>query len=941
MDISRQILSDIIVFMKYARYDKKKKRRETWEEIIDRYKKMMIKKYPKLKEEIEENCKYLYEKKVLPSARALQFGGKAMEKNPVRGFNCSAVLANTPEVFSEVMFLLLSGTGVGFSVQQHHIAQLPEIYKPKKKRRHLIGDSIEGWAEAVGVLIDAYTGNRKSLPIFDFSDIRPKGTPLKTSGGVAPGPDDLKVCLVHLQNILDSKKDGEKLTSLEVLDMMCHIASCVVSGGVRRSSLLALFSFDDEDVKYCKTGNWQIENPQRAMVNISASILRHQISEEEFKEYVETIKNSKFGEPGIFLTNSKNALTNPCIPSWAYVLVKKDNDSCLSTIKDLKIGDFIWTKEGWSKVINIQSSGTQEVYKYGTTYGSLYCTKEHNVLSNGVKVMAADADVLDVLTGPVEVSGELNPKDVMDGLVIGDGSVHKASNNLVYLGIGTRDQDYFDSEIKGLIKTYRPGLSEVSYEIDTTVSFKELPKTYERTIPIRFVNGNSLKKRGFLRGLFSANGSVCGNRVTLKATSKVLVDQVQFLLSSLGIHSYYTTNKEQEIKFVNGVYRCKQSYDVNITSDREVFTKLIGFIQKYKMDKIKLVPTPNIKNSYDVKERELVSIEEVFDITVDNTSHTFWCNGFNIFNCGEAALSEGTMFCNLTSINTTDINDQNEFNQRARVASFFGTLQAGFTDFHLLREVWKEETEKDALIGVSLAGVASGCILNLDVKEAATNVLEENERVAKLIGINKAARTNLEKPDGTVSSVLGCSSGIHAYHSPYYIRRVRVLKTESIYHYLKDNHPELIEDDVMKPSIQAVISIPIKAPDGAITRRETALQLFNRIKRLYKDWVLPGHRHGQNTHSISCTVTVKKHEWDKVKEWMWENRNNYASITLFPYEEPDYPQLPFEEITEEKYNELIKTLKQIDLSRVIEEQDNTKLQSEVACSGGSCTITEV
>lgn len=616
MDVSRQILSDIIVYMKYARYDKKKKRRETWDEIVDRYEKMMVKKYPKLKDEIIENCKYIRDKKVLPSLRAAQFAGDAMIKNPVRGYNCSFTPMDHPIAFRELMFLLLSGSGVGFSCQYHHVDRLPEIRHPKKKRRFLIGDSIEGWVEAVGALVEAYMGDRKSLPVFDYSDIRVKGTPLKTSGGVAPGADDLKVCLLQVQNILDNKKEGEKLTSLEVLDLCCHIAYCVVSGGVRRSSMLALFSFEDEDVKACKTGDWFTQNPQRTMVNISACMLRHKIKQEEFYEYFEYMKRGN-GEPGIF---------------WS-------NDS--------------------------------------QTYG-------------------------------------VNP-------------------------------------------------------------------------------------------------------------------------------------------------------------------------------------------------------------------------------CGEASL-KSHQFCNLTSINTTTIESQDDFNKRARAAAFFGTIQAGFTDFHLLRESWKDTTEKDALIGVSLAGIAAGNVLDLNIKEAAKHVVAENERVANLLGINVASRMCLQKPDGHTSSLLGCSSGVHSYHSPYYTRRIRVLKTEPIYNYFKRLLPGYLEDDVFKPSVQAVISLPIKAPVNAITRRETALQLLKRVQRLYKDWVVPGHKRGQNTHSISCTVSVKEHEWDKVREWMWDNRDDYASITVFPYENPNYPQLPFEEITEEEYNTFIQGLKEIDLSKISEEQDNTTLQQEAACGGGACEV---
>ena len=214
MDISTKILSDITVYMKYARYLPEKKRRETWKELVERNKKMHIKKYPELKSQIDKAYKMVLDKKVLPSMRSMQFAGKPIEISPNRVYNCAFLPIDNWQSFSEVMFLLLGGTGVGYSVQQHHVEQLPEIHLPnfKRKRRYLISDSIEGWADAVKVLIKSYFYGGSHIH-FDFSDIRPKGSELVTSGGKAPGPQPLKECLVKIDGVLRTKDNGDKLTT--------------------------------------------------------------------------------------------------------------------------------------------------------------------------------------------------------------------------------------------------------------------------------------------------------------------------------------------------------------------------------------------------------------------------------------------------------------------------------------------------------------------------------------------------------------------------------------------------------------------------------------------------------------------------------------------------------------------------------------------------------
>jgi len=248
MDLGLQTLSDLTVYSKYAKYIPELKRRETWDEIVDRYQEMMIKKYPYMKDAIVASAVWIREKKVLPSMRALQFAGPAAEVNNARIYNCCFLPIDSVHCFSETMFLLLGGTGVGYSVQKHHVAQLPTIKKQEtyKHKTFLIEDSIMGWADAVKVLMKFYfEGGLK--PKFDFRAIRKKGARLITAGGKAPGPEPLKLCLTHIDAIMERKQDGEQLSPLECHDILCHIANSVLAGGIRRSAMISLFSHDDED----------------------------------------------------------------------------------------------------------------------------------------------------------------------------------------------------------------------------------------------------------------------------------------------------------------------------------------------------------------------------------------------------------------------------------------------------------------------------------------------------------------------------------------------------------------------------------------------------------------------------------------------------------------------------------------------------------------------
>ncbi|NCD00236.1 MAG: hypothetical protein EOL95_11125 [Bacteroidia bacterium] len=340
-----------------------------------------------------------------------------------------------------------------------------------------------------------------------------------------------------------------------------------------------------------------------------------------------------------------------------------------------------------------------------------------------------------------------------------------------------------------------------------------------------------------------------------------------------------------------------------------------------------------------VTEEEFMSIWKRVHVSGCGEPGFFWTNDINIGTnpCCEISL-RSMSFCNLTEVNVSDVTTQEELNNRCKAASFLGTLQAGYTNFHYLRPQWIENTEKDALIGVGQTGIGSGKVLPLDLKQAAEVVKEENERVAKLININVAARCTTVKPSGTSSLTVGSSSGIHAWHNDYYIRRMRVGKNEALYKYMIKNFPELIEDCVFKPHLEAVMMFPQKAPEGAIYRTEPAINLLKRVRKFNQEWVHAGYREGANHHNVSCTISIRDDEWDMVGEWMWNNKKYYTGISVLPYDTGSYPQAPFTDCTKEEFEKLSSHLYEINLDDVKEEEDNTDLSGEIACAGGKCEL---
>jgi ribonucleotide reductase class II len=930
------LLQDLLFYRTYAE-TKSSGFKETFDETVDRSMQMHIDKFPKHSDAIVKAFSLVRNKIFVPSMRSFQFAGRAVKRENLRMYNCSWIPIDNVHCFGDVAYALMVGAGVGFSVQKCHISQLPVIKRPHPDY-WVISDDREGWADSFKQLV-----MNPGLE-FVYGFIRPAGARL-SSGGTASGSDVLKQSHAKIREILLSAA-GRKLRSIEVHDIICHIADCVVAGGSRRSATLSQFDADDEEMLNCKSGNWWEKNPQRGRANNSATIYRDDADfGSKFYQAMFSSISSNCGEPGILLSNCNDYGYNPCQPAWAKVLTPEG----IRTFADIDVGSTIWSGSAWTKVLDKWSTGVKNVYRYNTTKGFFEGTENHRIVQDGTKIEVGLAESIDPCVGEFGTS-VLLPESVMDGLVIGDGMCHKASNNLIGLIIGNNDGDYFTSEISHLIRKDSPKVGPKFFAVETSIIPEEMARIYERKIPDRIFSASSDIKRSFLRGLYSANGSVVakGTRVTLKATSFELIRQAQLMLSSLGIQSYFTTNAPSEIEWNNGTFISRESYDLNITSDRFKFLESIGFIQNYKNEKISGSPGSNRKTA-PVTSVEDLGEHEVFDITVDCDEHTYWTGGCLVSNCGEISLKA---VCNLTEINAPACRTKAQFLEAVNAATFVGKLQSTYTDFHYVQERFKKWAEEEMLLGVSITGQADAWNLIGDrdvLLSGSAEALRTDEEWAKILGVPLAKRICTTKPSGSTSLLLGVSSGIHAAHAPFYIRRIRLDKTDPVAKYLIEQvgvgeacSGSIVETDRFAPH-NVVVSVPVMKSGSIVRNQESAVSLMNRAKHVHDNWIKPTHREGPNSHNVSLTVNYRPNEVGEMIDWMHKNRDSYSGISILPDSDSSFVQLPFEEISmqdyvtwKEKFQDVRFDLSTINFGGTVDSR-----QGEMACAGGACQISSL
>ena len=764
-------------------------RRETLSETINRDMIMHLQKFPKLSNEITKSFRYVHDLKVMPSMRALQFAGEAVLKNNMRQFNCSYAPIDDTKVFSEALFLLLSGVGFGFSVQQRHISKLPKLKKPNESVRYIVHDSIEGWSDALNTLLEAFFFG-KIKPDFDLSLIRAKGSYLVTTGAKAPGPEPLKVMLKQIEERLNLSI-GRRLTSLEVHDIVCIISDAVLAGGIRRAALISLFDRTDIAMLKCKHGNWWEKHPYRARANNSAVLPRGKTTKEEFDFIYDMCRDSGSGEPGIYWTNNEDHGTNPCKPLYSTILTDKGYITFEQALKleSLMVMGIDGKYKEASKPFKTGSQRT--ITKITLSNGKyLFGTENHLQMLESNEWKRMDeleiGDHLKFSTNKIFATEVDNKKEYEDGLfagwIHGDGWFSKRKDSEGYtvgMCFGNHEFDVVDLFEKMLdVKTtphaqkpdtcrvfsvHRKVLSDRLLEFGMSLDKNDLTWIYGKSKDF---------KLGFIKAFFTADGSVRSmNNVEVYSARREALEVVSNVLNEFGIYNTITVhnNAKSYIAKDGKIRNNKTSYKINVYSGQY---KKIGFISKLKNELLQnhiekeIVRYKNHVTIIDIETN--YDVQDVYDITVYDETHAFYDSGVVSHNCGEISLKPN-QFCNLTTVNQSNIKDKKDFLGRVTAATVLGTIQASYTDFSYLRPIWQQTTEEEALLGVSFTGIAdsSGIVTTEWLREGAALAKEVNERIAKKIGINPAARITAIKPEGTASCVLGSASGIHARHSDY------------------------------------------------------------------------------------------------------------------------------------------------------------------------------
>ena len=960
-----QELQNYTFVSKYARWLEDKQRRETWKEAVDRVRNMMHTQYDQygIKNDIDWAYDIMYKKKVLGSQRALQFGGDPILKRNAKIYNCTSSYCDRLRFFQECFWLLLCGSGTGFSVQKHHVAKLPTLeHNPPEDQctKYVIDDSIEGWSDALGVLLSSYFSKpveefkqyKNCRIAFDYSNIRPKGSSLASGVGKAPGYEPLANGLEKIRALLDRciANGQKKLRPIDAYDIVMHSSDAVLSGGVRRSASLALFSPDDEEMAKAKTGNWFIDNPQRARSNNSALLLKNETTFEEFQILMESVK--EFGEPGFIWSESTEMIFNPCVVANSTVVT----DRGIKMVSDLINKPFNAIVDGVSYPSHkgFWKTGTKQVIELQLKSGrNLRVTSNHKIMTTNGWKEAGDINFGENIvinnhrSYPLDSLANFNPvssdwkKGYLLGLFLGDGNRSRSAAQLKWWGESKeqyRKEAYEMLSDVGFTNNHNTpeqnsvavyssieskGLMQFAIDNDCIVGgSKRLSK--------KSICGSWNHISGLIAGYFDTDGTVLVNNIkgsSLRISSVQLenLQNLQIALNSLGIYSkiYKNRRSEGERSMPDGKggtknYFCQSCHELVISNDNIVrFAKYIPIKNIDKLEKIQTIignyqRMPNRTNFTDkLINKVMIGELDVYDCTVEDI-HAFDNDSVYVHNCVEIGMwpvdeesgKSGWQGCNLSTINCSSVTDEEDFYERCKAAAIIGTLQAGFTKLDYLGKVSERIFDREALLGVSLTGTMEKHDLVLTEKvltKGAKIAVDTNKELAKKIGINQAARVTCLKPEGTSSSMLGTSSGIHPHHAKRYIRHVQANVLEAPYQHFKKLNPQACEKSSWSANnTDEVIKFPIEVPDGAKLKNQLpAVEMLSIVKDTQKHCVQSGKNKGLCTqdylsHNVSNTVTVKPDEWDDVTKFIYDNRKYFAGISLIPQSgDKDYPQAPF------------------------------------------------
>lgn len=853
--------------------------------------------------------------------------------------NCVSSYADRAEFFGEFFYVLLCGAGAGFSVQKHHVSKLPKIQVRKGQAKiHVVTDDIEGWATAVDVLLSSFFVGGGKYPeyegrrvYFDTSKIRPKGAEI--SGGFkAPGPEPLRKALDMIEHILNDivLKGGCTLTPIQVYDICMFIADAVLSGGVRRSATICLFSPDDEEMLTAKTGNWFTENPQRKRSNNSAVFVRNEVTREEFATAMKHVKG--YGEPGFVFVESRDHTYNPCVEIGKYpVFIHEDGtkesgwqgcvsyDTKLITKNGIRyIGDVaeanekvtIWNGKNWSEVSPIQTGENRTLYRVTFSDGSyLDATENHKFMAKTrfqkeyseyttlelIEFIATSKYAVSVPRANItDFSGGISEEYAYDyGFILGDGTASKNGKYFRTPRAEVYEHEYslghsFSKDVtwgKELTKN-NGGLSfkNVYFTgVDKEFSYK---LKYNEGLPVDIFGWDKKSIEDFFAGWIDSDGTKTVNGFRIYGTEDKIRDG-QLLLTKIGIDSSVNCMAKSG-EYTNKSIRKNDVWYIQVSNPKQL-----------KCNKFELVEnTKPIAKSKNQVVRDIVKLDGL---------HNSYC-------FEESELHQGvfnnvlTKQCNLTEGNGSKCSTKEEFLRMCIASAILGTLQAGYTDFsRFMPEVTQKIFERESLIGCSITGWMNNpdVLLNEEnMREGATLIREVNRTVAKLIGINPAARTTCGKPAGNSAVLLQTVSATDGEHSKRYLRHVTMNKEQEVAQLLKEIDPYMVEESVHSAgNTDYAIAFPVIAPEGSKFKSELdPITRLDIVKKIQQNWVEAGTDTDLCVdptvrHNISNTIIVPNDKWDEVEEYLYENRKFFAGVSLLSASgDKDYNQAPMTEV---------------------------------------------
>ena len=987
-----------VYYRTYSRWVEELGRRESWEETVDRYFSFFEKKFKdKVPKTIFESSRnQVLGMKVMPSMRALWAAGPALENNNIIGYNCCSLVFKDLQAPVELFYILMCGCGVGFSVENQFISQMPEVarFKDWSAGIHVVGDSREGWATSLKIGLEHWFKGEDLE--FDYSQVRPKGARLKTMGGRASGPEPLKRLHTFVRDVV-LQAQGRQLNSIEWLDIGNMIGEVVVVGGVRRASEITFSDLNDEPMRHAKDFPFP---PHRYMSNNSAVYNGKPDLITFMKEWT-ALAASGSGERGIFnLQAAKEASprrvkaddlrTNPCFSKETLIQTRNGHFPIESLVgKNVEI----WDGNKWVETNNFRvTAENQKVFKITLRDGSVFrVTPYHKIiLENRIRIDAKDLAVGDRLLisdAPVSHGNKKINGAYLKGMLVADGTFGKHAALSLYepkyvcrgrliesalevptekINTNALTQPDFKDSVKEK-RTEMRGLS-VRPDLDNWGS------VYKDRLPDDIFNWDYRSKLEFIAGYMDGDGTASdtknGFMYQVSSINKVLLLQFQNLLKTIGVHSRLSLMKKSgKVNFNDGYgdYKTKDSWRLTISQKFAIeLSKQVKFSRLSSFSNKKLVYKSNSKFN------KIVSIEDdgiedkVYCCTIDSTHSLALTNGLMIGQCGEINLrADMGEFCNLCEVIVRSTDTFDDLVEKVKAAVWMGAMQACLTDFPFIRPSFKEICEEERLLGISLTGQMDYAKLMTPerLEDLRLFAIKTCKKACKALGINMSAAITTGKPSGTVSQLVNCASGAHPRYDKYYIRRYRISSTDPLFKMMRAQGinftpengqgpkdveksrkesikkgrtpeeaailiPEWTEDQVMT----WVVSFPEASPKNALTRHDIdAIGQLEWYLKLKKNWC---------EHNQSITIYVKETEWLKVGAWVYDHFNDISGISFLPWDGGLYEQAPYETITKEEYDKMVKMMPTIDYSKLsdFEKEDNTTGAKALACGPSGCEL---